>query len=69
MPLTCQAAAGSAWAGVACGKALGRVVGLAGAQAVVQLAEHAVEQVPQRSGVTVAAVAAAQVVLPGWGGP
>lgn len=46
----------------------GRVVGLAGAQAVVQLAEHAVEQVPQRSGVTVTAVAAAQIVLLGWEG-
>jgi hypothetical protein len=47
------------------GEGPGRVVGLAGAQAVVQLAEHAVEQVPPCSGVTVAAVAVAQVVLPG----
>ena len=40
----------------------GFVVTLAGAQAVVELADHPVEQVPQGGGVAVSDVAAAVVV-------
>jgi hypothetical protein len=54
---------GIRWRGV--GEGSGRVVCLAGLQAVVQLAEHPAEQVPQRGGVPVAAFAAAQEVLTG----
>lgn len=45
----CQAAADSAGSGAA-GEGFGRVVGVAGSQAVAQLAEYAVEQVPERGG-------------------
>ena len=41
------------------------VEGLAGLQAVVELAEHLVEQVAQRGGVAVAVVSAMSVVLAG----
>ena len=41
------------------------VEGLTGLQAVVELAEHFVEQVAQRGGVTVAVVSAVSVVLAG----
>jgi hypothetical protein len=42
-----------------------RVVGLAGLRAVVELAEHAVVEVTQGGGVTVAAFAACQIVIAG----
>lgn len=45
------------------GEALAGVVCLAGGQAVVQLAEHLVEQVPQRGGMPVTMVTATQVVF------
>jgi hypothetical protein len=44
---------------------LDRIEGLAGLQAVMQLAEHFVEQVSQGGAVSVAAFSAAAVVLAG----
>lgn len=49
-------------------ESLDRVEGLAGLQAVVELAEHFVEQVTQGGGVPVAVVAAAAVVPAGGAG-
>lgn len=45
---------------------LDRIVGLSGRQAVAQLVQHSVEQVPQRGRVAVTALVPAQVVLTRW---
>jgi hypothetical protein len=67
-PSSHQAAAGSRGAVRGCPKALIGFEGLAGLQAVMQLAEHFVEQVSQGGAVSVAAVSAAAVVLAGGAG-